>query len=62
MCGSTDFKYSKGLKTAGFTWTEKHMFMYLRNPAKYITGNRMAFAGLDSEKDRADIIAYLKTV
>ena len=34
--------------------------MFLRNPSKYVTGTRMAFAGLESEKERADLIQYLK--
>ncbi len=34
--------------------------MFLKNPSKYVTGTRMAFAGLESEKERADLIAYLK--
>lgn len=60
--GATGFRYSKALKGAGFNWSEKHLFMYLKNPAKYVTGNKMSFAGLESEKDRSDIIAYLKTI
>ncbi len=59
--GSTNFNNSKALKGAGFIWTEKHLFMYLLNPAKYISGNKMSFAGLQSETDRANIIAYLKS-
>lgn len=60
--GSTAFPYSKAMKGFGITWTEKHLFMFLKNPSKYVAGTRMAFAGLDSEKDRADLIAYLKSV
>jgi cytochrome c len=48
------------MKGAGFTWSDKHLFMFLKNPSKYVTGTRMAFAGLESEKERADLIAYLK--
>ena len=36
--------------------------MFLKGPSKYVPGTRMAFAGLESEKDRADLIAYLKSV
>lgn len=47
--GSTTFKYSNSMKKSGITWTENHLFMYLKNPSKYVTGTKMAFAGLESE-------------
>ena len=59
MSGATTFKYSNSMKKANILWSEKHLFMFLKNPGKYVTGTKMAFAGLDSEKDRADLIAYL---
>jgi cytochrome c len=49
VAGSTTFKYSGSMKKAGFTWSDKHLFMFLKNPTKYVTGTKMAFAGLDSE-------------
>jgi cytochrome c len=58
--GAGAFPYSNGMKKAGFNWTEKHLFAYLKAPSKYVPGTKMAFAGLPSEKDRADLIAYLK--
>ncbi len=53
-------KYSKGLKSAGFTWDEALLDQYLKSPRKMIKGGRMAFPGLKKEVDRANIIAYLK--
>ena len=47
------------MKKCEFTWTPKHFFVYIKNPGKYIPGNRMAFAGLADEQDRANLIAYL---
>ena len=44
----TNFPYSKGMKSSGITWTDKHLFVYLLNPGKHIPGNKMAFAGLPS--------------
>lgn len=48
------------MKNANFVWSEKHLFVYLKNPSKYVPGNKMAFAGIESETDRANLIAFLK--
>ena len=58
--GSTGFAFSKAMKGAGFNWTDKHLFAYLKNPGKHVPGNKMSFAGLADEQDRANIIAFLK--
>ncbi|CAE7455104.1 unnamed protein product [Symbiodinium microadriaticum] len=57
------FKYSKAMREAGeegMTWTEENMSAYLEKPRKFIPKNRMTFAGLKKEKDRDNVIAYLK--
>jgi len=54
------FSYTKQNSTSGITWSEKHLFKYLEDPAKYIPGTKMVFAGLKKGEERADLIAYLK--
>ncbi len=54
------YKYSKANKESGITWTEEVLFEYLENPKKYLKGTKMAFPGLRKEKDRWDVIAYMK--
>lgn len=53
-------KYSKAMKESGIFWDEETLNAYLEAPKKYLKGTRMAFAGLRKEKDRANVIAYLK--
>eukprot|EP00397_Hematodinium_sp_SG-2012_P025715 GEMP01026886.1.p1 GENE.GEMP01026886.1~~GEMP01026886.1.p1 ORF type:complete len:133 (+),score=20.09 GEMP01026886.1:58-399(+) len=59
--GSTDFAYSDANKNSGILWSEKHLFEYLVNPKKYIPGTKMVFAGMKKEKERADLIAFMKS-
>ena len=58
-----DYKYSKAMvkyAAAEKLWSEENLAAYLESPRKVVKGGRMAFAGLRKEKDRDDIIAYLK--
>lgn len=54
------FKYSDAMKASGITWDETTIDKYLADPKGFIPKNKMAFAGLKTEKERADVIAYLK--
>ena len=55
----TDYKYSKALSTYQKEWTWEEMNGFLIKPSTWIKGNKMGFAGLKSEKDRASVILYL---
>lgn len=54
------YKYSKAMKAANLTWDEETLKKYLIKPKKFVKGTKMAFAGLKKEKQRDDLIAYLK--
>ncbi len=54
-----DYKYSKALSGYNKDWTWEEMNGFLLKPAKWIKGNKMGFAGLKSDKDRASVILYL---
>ncbi len=56
------FIYSKAMAEAGGDWTEADLDAYLASPKAFIPDNRMAFAGIRKATDRADLIAYLKTL
>ena len=55
----TDYKYSKALSEYKKEWTWEEMNGFLIKPSKWIKGNKMGFAGLKDEKDRASVILYL---
>ena len=58
----------KAAGAKGLVWSEKTLFTYLTNPKKFVGSfigkkkakTRMVFKGLKKEKDRANLIAYLK--
>tara|TARA_B100000700_G_scaffold80097_1_gene90198 strand:+ start:784 stop:1317 length:534 start_codon:yes stop_codon:yes gene_type:complete len=54
-----DYKYSKALSSYNKEWTWEEMNGFLIKPAKWIKGNKMGFAGLKKEEDRASVILYL---
>ncbi len=55
----TDYKYSKALASYGKEWSWEELNGFLIKPSKWIPNNKMGFAGLKSEKDRASVILYL---
>ncbi len=57
--GVSNYKYSSALVEYGKSWTFEEMNGFLKKPATYIKGTKMAFAGLRKEKDRASVIIYL---
>ena len=54
------FRYSDANRNSGLIWTDEIMFEYLENPRQFMPGTTMAFPGLRSETDRANLIAYMK--
>lgn len=54
-----DFDYSATLKKSGIVWNDKTLARFLHNPRGFLPGNRMAFPGIDSDNDIADLLAYL---
>ena len=59
--GSTpDFNYSDALKGSGIVWSEQSLAAFLKDPGKTVPGNKMRFYGMGSDKQIADLIAYLR--
>lgn len=55
-------RYSDALKRSGVVWNEDSMDKWLENPAAFIPGSQMPFAGIDRPELRQDLIAHLKRV
>lgn len=54
------YRYSSAMKRSGLTWDEGTLTQYLKGPDKLLPGTKMAFPGLTSDADLANLIAYLK--
>ncbi len=61
-CEVPDFKYSDALKETGGSWGYESLNFFLWKPKKYAPGTKMNFAGLKKPKDRAALIAWLRTL
>ena len=55
-----EFTYSDGMKAAGITWDAKTLDTWIKDPKGMIAGTKMTFPGIKDDKDRTDLIAYLK--
>jgi cytochrome c len=56
-----DFTYSRAMAGSGIIWDEASLDRFLENPLKAVPGTRMGYAGVKDAKERADLIAYLKS-
>lgn len=57
-----DYKYSDAVKNLGGTWDYAALDAWLASPKEYVPGNKMTFAGLKKPEDRADLIAWMRTL
>ena len=57
-----DYTYSKAMKMANLTWDEGTLNKFIKNPKKLIKKTKMSFAGIRKHDQRANLIAYLKTL
>lgn len=56
------FAYSDAIKKTEGAWTYDNLYVFLKNPKAYAPGTKMAYAGSKSAKERADLIAYLRSL
>jgi cytochrome c len=56
-----NFNYSSAMQKLGGNWTFDRLWHFLASPRDFLPGTAMTFVGLPSEKERADVIAWLRT-
>lgn len=60
------FAYSAGMKEfskgGAEKWTYDNLNHFITSPKKFVKGTAMGFAGLPKDEDRANVIAYLRTL
>ena len=60
------FNYSAAMREfsqgGSVAWTYEHLSEFLKAPRSYVSGTSMAFAGIRSVEQEANLIAYLRTL
>ncbi len=62
MAAHDGFAYSAALKGKGGKWGFEEVNAFLANPKQFAQGTLMNFAGVPKAEERADIIAYLRSL
>lgn len=57
-----NFRYSNTMKLLGGTWSETEIGSFIAGPRTFLPDTKMTFAGLKDATDRANVLAYLKTL
>jgi cytochrome c len=56
------FSYSSAMASHGGNWDWESLDHFLTNPKAAVPGTKMSFAGIPKDKERADLLAYLRTL
>lgn len=62
IAASEGFSYSSNMRKMEGTWTWKSLNSFMRSPKKFVPRTKMTFAGLSKDAERADLLAYLKSI
>jgi cytochrome c len=58
-----DYSYSDALQAmSGDTWTYEALDGFIRNPRGFAPGTKMAYGGMQRDDQRADLLAYLRSL
>lgn len=56
------FAYSEAFKKLAGSWSYEDLDKFLTKPGAFAAGTKMTFAGLPDGQERADVIAYLRSI
>lgn len=60
--GRGGFNFSAAMKGKGGKWTYDSINKFIASPKGFVPGTAMGFAGISKDSERADLIAYLRTL
>jgi cytochrome c2 len=56
------FAYSDAMRSKEGQWTFENLDQFIHGPKDWAPGTKMAFAGIKSPEDRADLLVFLRTL
>ena len=56
------FRFSTAMAKMGGAWDYETLNKFLAKPKKFVPGTKMGFGGIPKVKDRANLIAYLRSL
>jgi cytochrome c len=60
--GTGKYKYSSAMSGMGGKWSYEDLDAFLASPKGFMRGTKMAFPGIKNAKDRANLIAFLRSL
>ena len=61
IASTADYAYSGAMKEkASSMWDVEALNHFIHNPRKFVKGTKMIFMGIETDQERADLIAYLQ--